>query len=143
MPKGDKISDEEMIKVIADFLEQGLVGNIVSMFKADTSYYPLVGEVLKDERFAVRLGVAVLFEELKEDRPQDVVLALPALKPLLDSSTPAYVRGEAVSIIGTIGTSEALELLGPLVKDDDPQVAEIAKDFLGIVKASAWKEPVF
>ena len=88
------------------------------------------------------LGVLVLFEELKEERPQDVVLALPALKPLLDSSTPAYVRGEAVSLIGTIGTSEALELLGPLVNDNDPQVAEIAEDFLAIVKGSAWGEPV-
>ncbi|MEN8257166.1 MAG: HEAT repeat domain-containing protein [Thermodesulfobacteriota bacterium] len=125
------MGDEEMIQVIADFLEQGLVGNIVSMFKADTNYYPLVGEVLKDERFAVRLGVAVLFEELKEERPQDVAMALPALTPLLDTSTPAYVRGEVVSIIGTIGTSESLELLKPLVKDPDPQVAEIARDFVG------------
>ncbi len=131
MPKSDQISDPEMIKVIADFLDQGLVGNIVAMFKADTSYYPLVAEILKDERFAVRLGVSVLFEELKEVRPQEVTLALPALTPLLAKSTPAYVRGEAVSIIGIIGSGEALELLKPLVSDDDCQVAEIARDYLG------------
>ncbi len=130
MPKSDQISDEEMIKVIADFLEQGLVGNIVAMFKADTSYYPLVAEILKDERFAVRLGVSVLFETLKEERPQEVAIALPALTPLLAKTTPAYVRGEAVSIIGIIGSGEALELLKPLVSDDDSQVAEIARDYL-------------
>ena len=131
MPKSDQISDEEMITVIADFLEQGLVGNIVSMFKVDSSYYPLVGEVLKDDRFAVRLGVSVLFEELKELCPQNLPLALPNLEPLLDPQTPAYVRGEAVSVIGMIGTDKALELLKPLVSDSDPQVAEIAKDYVG------------
>ncbi len=130
MPKSDQISDEEMIKVIADFLDQGLVANIVSMFKADTSYYPLVAEVLKDERFAVRLGLSVLFEELKEERPHEVVLALPNLLPLLDKTTAAYVRGEAVSIIGIIGGPEALDHLQPLVNDDDPQVSEIARDYL-------------
>ncbi len=130
MSKGDQVSDEEMVQVIADFLEQGLVANIVSMFKADPSYYPLVGEILKDERFAVRIGVSVLFEELKEERPHEVVLALSALTPLLAKTTPAYVRGEAVSIVGIIGGGAALELLRPLVNDDDPQVSEIARDYL-------------
>ncbi len=130
MPKSAQISDEEMIRVIADFLDQGLVANIVSMFKADTSYYPLVAEVLKDERFAVRLGVSVLFEDLKEERPDEVVLALSGLAPLLDKTTPAYVRGEAVSIVGIIGNAEALALLKPLANDDDPQVAEIVRDYL-------------
>lgn len=125
-----EISDTEMVRVIADFLEQGLVGNIVAMFKADTGYYRLIGEVLQDERFAVRLGVAVLFEELIEQRPVEVSLALPALAPLLHSSTPAYVRGEAVNLLGMIGSKKALALIEPLAHDHDSQVSEIVKDFL-------------
>lgn len=132
MPENHQVSDAEMVRVIADFLDQGLVGNIVSMFKADQRSYALVGEVLRDERFAVRLGVSVLFEELKEARPQEVALALPVLVPLLAATTPAYVRGEAVSIIGIIGTDQALALLRPLVHDADPQVAEIVRDYLGL-----------
>lgn len=132
MPENHQVSDGEMVRVIADFLDQGLVGNIVSMFKADQRYYPLVGEVLRDERFAVRLGVSVLFEELKEARPQEVALALPGLTPLLAATTPAYVRGEAVSVIGIIGTDPALALLKTLVHDADPQVAEIVRDYLGL-----------
>lgn len=128
--KGDQVSDAQMIQVIADFLDQGLVANIVALFKAEPRYYALVGEILKDERFAVRLGVSVLFEELKEERPQEVGLVLPGLIPLLDPSTPAYVRGEAVSIIGMVGTEEALALLRPLCQDADPQVSEIARDYL-------------
>jgi hypothetical protein len=132
MPKSDQISGEEMIRVIADFLDQGLVGNIVSMFKADNGYYPLVGEILKDERFAVRLGLSVLFEELKEHHPHQVALALPGLIPLLAKTTPAYVRGEAVSILGIIGGDEALALLKPLINDEDSQVSEIVRDYLDI-----------
>lgn len=131
MPNKQQVSDEEMIQVIADFLEQGLVDNIISMFKADTSYYRLVGEVLKDERFAVRLGLTVLFESLQEERPKELELALPALLPLLATDTPAYVRGEAVNLLGMIGSPEALRHLAPLVNDADPQVAEIASDYCG------------
>lgn len=121
--------DKEMISVIADFLEQGLADNIVAMFKAYTHYYPLIGEVLKDERFAVRLGVSVLFEELVAERPTEVELAVPALIELLDPQTPAYVRGEAAGVLGIIGSPTALAALAPLVDDADPQVAEIARDY--------------
>ncbi len=130
MLESAEINDAEMVRVIADFLEQGLVGNIVAMFKADTGYYRLIGRVLQDERFAVRLGVAVLFEELIEQRPAEVTLALPALTPLLHDGTPAYVRGEAVNLLGMIGSKKALALIEPLAHDKDPQVAEIVKDFL-------------
>lgn len=126
----EQVSDQEMVTVIADFLEQGLVENIISMFKADTSYYSLVGELLKDERFMVRLGVSVLFEEMSRSRPRDAELAVPVLLPLLSSSTPAYVRGDAANILGIIGSEQALKALEPLIDDEDPQVSEIARDFV-------------
>lgn len=126
----EQVSDQEMVTVIADFLEQGLVENIISMFKADPRYYSLVGELLKDERFRVRLGVSVLFEELSRSRPRDTELAVPVLLPLLSSSTPAYARGEAANILGIIGSEQALKALEPLVDDEDPQVVEIARDFV-------------
>ncbi len=123
-------SDQEMITVIADFLEQGLADNIVSMFKSDAIYYPLIGEILQDERFAVRMGVLLVFEELVAAKVAEVALAIPVLKPLLAPETPAYVRGEAVTVLGTIATEESLGLIAPLVTDADPQVAEIARDFM-------------
>ena len=124
-----EVDDKEMIEVIADFIEQGLVENIVAMFKADKSYYRLTGEILADERFAVRLGVSVLFEYLVAEKPEEVELAVPSLIALLNPKTPAYIRGEAVGVLGLIGSEQALAALKPLVKDDDPQVAEIAKDY--------------
>ncbi|RUM42691.1 MAG: hypothetical protein DSY80_06765, partial [Desulfocapsa sp.] len=54
-PHPAEVSDEELLKVIADFLEMGYVENIVAMFKQDQRYYDWVGDLIKDQRFAVRL----------------------------------------------------------------------------------------
>jgi hypothetical protein len=43
-----------------------------------------------------------------------------------------------VSIVGIIGGARALELLGPLINDADPQVSEIARDYLNAYKWSVW-----
>ncbi len=124
-----EVSDAELKKVIADFLEMGHVDNIVEMFKRDPLYYSWAGELLDDERFGVRLGMTVLFEELKRICPDDIERAVPSLSALLLSS-PAYVRGEAVSILGIIGTPVALQHVEEALKDDSPQVREVAGDVL-------------
>lgn len=119
----------ELITVIGDFLEMGHVENIMAMFKQDTSLYALSGELLRDERFMVRMGMAVLFEELKGLRPQEVALAIPALLPVLGEETP-WMRGEAVNLLGIIGTPEALAHIKPLADDPEPQIREMVGDIL-------------
>lgn len=123
------VSDEEIKKVIGDFLEMGHVENIVAMFKQEPRYYAMTGDLLRDERYMVRLGLAVLFEELVASRPEKVPLAVPSLLPLLPEQDP-FLRGEAANLLGIIGTPEALAALKPLLADPDPQVAEIARDIL-------------
>lgn len=122
-------NDPQLLKVIADFLEMGHVENIVAMFKQDPSLYGLTGELLRDERYMVRMGMAVLFEELAAIRPEEVGLAIDALLPLLDDKTP-WVRGEAANLLGIIGGNEAGEHLKSMRNDADPQVREIVRDFL-------------
>ncbi len=124
-----EVSRNELIKVIKDFLEMGHVENIMAMFKQDTTLYGLTAELINDERFKVRMGVAVLFEELKASNPEDVTLAIPALIPLLQEKT-SYIRGEAVSLLMTIGTPEAALAIAQLKDDPDSQVAEMVADFL-------------
>ena len=125
----EDINREELLKVIGDFLEMGHVENIVAMFKKDDSLYGLTGDLLRDERFAVRLGMAVLFEELVRLRPHDTSKAIGSLLPLLTETVPV-LRGEAATILGIINTDEALHTLKPLRNDPDPQVAEIVGDIL-------------
>ena len=120
---------QELVQVIADFLAMGHVENIVAMFKQDESCYSLVGLILQDERLVVRIGLAVLFEELKRIRLDEIVQATSTLVPLLTHDTPA-IRGEAAHLLGIIGTSEALASLQFLCDDPDPQVQEIIADIL-------------
>lgn len=125
----EEVSDKELKKVIADFLEMGHVDNIFEMFKQDARYYCWVGELLDDERFNVRLGVSVLFEELKAHCKDDVHLAVSSLCRALGDTSP-HVRGEAVNVLGIIGSAEALDCVRKALEDDSPQVREVARDVL-------------
>ena len=136
MHDGDDI---DLVKVIGDFLELGHVENIVAMFKQDRSLYSLTGDLLRDERFAVRLGVAVLFEELAVIKPADLRLTIPALLPLLEETNP-ILRGEAATILGIIGGQEAIDSLQTLQNDPDQQVLEIVTDILRRQKTSNTPE---
>lgn len=124
-----EVGDEELKKVIADFLDMGHVDNIVAMFKQEPRYHAWVGELLHDRRFAVRLGVSVLFEELKAQRPEEIALAENGLIAALASEL-AQVRGEAVSVLGIIGTARAIEHVRRHLDDPAPEVAEVARDVL-------------
>jgi hypothetical protein len=125
-PPTNEVSDQDLKKVIADFLDQGHVENIIAMFRRDPRYYEWTGDILLDERFNVRLGVTVLFEELRTIQPDKPALAIPSLVKLLDSENP-IMRGEAVSILGIIGTSEAMTLFRSLQNDPSPQVREMVQ----------------
>lgn len=124
-----EVSDEELLKVMADFLEMGFAENIVAMFKQEPRYYQWTGQLLEDERFAVRLGVSVLFEYLVADRPDDIHLAVPSLSRALQNKT-AWVRGEAVSVLAIIATGEAIDLVKTVVNDPAPEVAAVVRDIL-------------
>jgi len=122
----DQVSDEELKRVIKDFLEMGHVENIVAMFRSDHHYYAWTGEILDDERFNVRLGVSVLFEELQSLQPEKLKLAIPSLAPLL-SNHSAMIRGEAINVLGIIGTDEAIKFVREMLSDPSPQVREMAE----------------
>ncbi len=125
-PPTNKVSDQDLKKVIADFLAQGHVDNIVAMFRREPIYYSWTGEILTDQRFSVRLGVSVLFEELQEIQPDKLALAIPSLVKLLQSKEP-LLRGEAVSVLGIIGTKQAMTEIGRLAGDPDAQVREMVQ----------------
>lgn len=126
----NSVSDQELKRVIADFLDQGHVENIVAMFRREPQYYTWIGDILRDQRFSVRLGVSVLFEELQQIQPEKLALATPSLVPLLSSEEP-LLRGEAVSLLGIIGGQIALDLVRGKADDPDPRVREMVQLVLG------------
>jgi HEAT repeat protein len=119
----------ELLSLIGNFIEMGHVENIAAMFRQDQRLYSLTGDLLRDERFVVRIGMAVLFEELAATRPAETQLAIPVLLPLLQEKTP-YLRGDAATLLGIIASPDALAAVALLLHDTDPQVAEIAADIL-------------
>lgn len=125
----DQVSDEELKKVIGDFLEMGHVDNIAAMFRQDDSYYDWTGEILDDERFNVRLGVSVLFEILQAEQPEKTVLAIPSLKRLLQSEQ-IHIRGEAISVLAIIGSPQALDIIETCKDDHTQQIKELVEEIL-------------
>ena len=125
----NEVTDEELRGVIKDFLEMGHVDNIVAMFDRDSRYFSWTGDLLDDERFSVRLGVSVLFEELQARGNDLLHLAVPSLEKLLDSDK-ALLRGEALSVLAIIGHSGLGRQAERLRRDSDAQVREIAEDIL-------------
>ena len=125
------VSDTELLQVIGDFLAMGHVDNIVAMFRQDPRYYGWSGQLLTDERYSVRLGVSVLFEHLAVLCPEQLPLAIPSLVQQLDNPLE-WVRGEAVSVLGIIGTEAALAPLRLLLNDSSPQIVEIVRDIMEI-----------
>ncbi len=126
---GQTVSDAELLQVMADFLNMGHVENIVAMYRQDNRYYDWTGDLLADERFAVRLGVSVLFEYLVEEDSDNVALAVPSLTRQLGNEN-SWIRGEAASVLGIIGSPEALARVETMLDDPDDQVVEVARDIL-------------
>ena len=122
----NEVTDNELKKVIADFLEMGHVDNIIAMFRREPSYFAWTGELLSDERFNVRLGLTIVFEDLQHINGVDLNLATPSLATLLNDESP-LLRGEAIGILGIIGTDEARELINTRRKDSSPQVREMVE----------------
>ena len=121
---------DKLKEMIADFIQKGFLENTIDMFKHDASLYSITGDLLRDERVRVRIGVAALLEELQKERPLEARLALTSLLPLLRDNNPT-VRGDAAYLIATVGGREGRESLKPLLNDPEPQVAEVVRDILG------------
>jgi len=125
-------SSPQLREIIADFLELGHVDNIIAMFKQDPSCLLLSGALIQDERFKVRMGMAVLFEELVTVMPCQVLdAAVPSLLGAMKHDA-AYVRGDAAYVLATIKSPDAIRALTGFRHDPDPQIAEIICEALEV-----------
>ncbi len=121
------VTDTETKKVIGDFLEMGHADNIIAMFRQEPKYYEWVGELLVDERLNVRLGLAVMFEELIILDAKNVDRAIPSLIEVVETEGEPLYRGEAISLLGLIGNAISLPVIKKALKDKSPQVREMAE----------------
>lgn len=128
------ISPEELKKMLADYLEKGFLENIIDMFRHDKSLYPLIGELMTDERVRVRLGMSALVETMKQEDPEHIKKAVPGILPLLKNPEPV-IRGDAAYLLGIIGHSDSIPLLKEIADNDgNPDVRLIAKEAIDEIK---------
>ena len=123
-------------KMIADYMENGLLDNIIDMFKYDKTLYEYTGYLMSDERLRVRIGATALFETLKKEDPENISRALPHMLPLLKDKNPV-IRGDAANLFGIIGNKDAIPFLEEILNDTDENVRIIAEEAIEDIKTNA------
>lgn len=119
--------------MVADYMDQGLLENIILMFQHDPTLYPMVAELLQDERIRVRMGAVALVESLAELDPGGVSAIATAIAPLLTDAS-ATIRGDAAYTVGLTGTTAHLVAVRRLLDDPFADVREIAADAVAAIE---------
>lgn len=125
--------DEELKTIVLDYMERGFLENIIDMFKHDESLFPLIIDMIKDERVRVRLGATALVEELIRKKPEPLIRMIPDIAKLLKDKNP-IVRGDGAYLLEIIGSNEALPYLIDALKDEDQDVRELVSEAIENIK---------
>jgi len=119
--------DAELKTMILDYMEKGFLENIIDMFKHDESLFPLIIDMIKDERVRVRLGATALAEELIKQKPEPLIRLIPDIAELLKDKNPT-VRGDGAYLLSAIHHKDALSFLLNAENDSDSNVREIVRE---------------
>jgi len=126
--------NSDLKKMVADYMEGGMLENIIDMFKQDKGMYSFVADLLSDERMRVRIGVTALLETLIHEDAENVKKTVPQIVSLLKDENPV-IRGDAANILGIIGSSDVIPSLRELSTDGNENVRIIAKESIEDIQA--------
>ena len=121
------MTNDELKTMVLDYMAEGYLENIIDMFKHDETLYPLVIDMISDERVRVRLGGAALVEELVKIDSVPLVRIIPDIARLLEDSNPT-LRGDAAYLLGLIRHADAIPYLLKAKDDDNVFAREIIVD---------------
>jgi len=117
----------DMQKMIAEYMENGLLDNIIDMFKYDKTLYDYIPGLMTDERMRVRIGTIALLETLKKEDAESIGKAIQPLIPLLKDENP-LIRGDVAYVLGLIGDQETIPVLEQIINNEDPNVRIIVQE---------------
>ncbi len=129
-------NNAELRAMVLDYMEKGFLENIIDMLRHDESLYPLVADMIGDDRMRVRLGATALVEEVMRNNPAPpgpILQLIPSIAKLLQDKSPT-VRGDATNLLDIIGHSDALPFLLEALDDEDAGVREIVKEAVKNIK---------
>jgi len=122
-----------MLGLIADYIEHGFLENVIDMFKHDRGLYPLIGDLIADKRGRVRIGTAVLIEELKRVSEDEVIKVIPYIAKNLRDQNPT-IRGDSAYVLGIIGHRDALPFLRDALDDEDQRVKQMVEESIDSIE---------
>jgi len=122
-------------KLIADHMEDGYLENIIDMFKHDKDLYNLIGDLIKDERLNVRIGVSALVETLKIEDKENISRAISSIIPLLKDQNPT-IRSDAAYLLEIIKNKDAIPFLKEIENDENENVRTIVKEAIEEIEAN-------
>ena len=129
-----------MKKLISDYMENGFLENIVDMFRNDKSLYPMIGDLLGDERGRVRLGAVALVETLLANDSGNILKAIPGIAVVLRNPSPT-IRGDAAYLLGIIGHKDAMPFLLEALNDENELVRGAVKESIEEIKKKGPSSP--
>ncbi len=129
-----------MKAMLIEYMGKGFLENIIAMFRQDGSLCRFLPDMLGDENMRVRLGTVALVEELAGERRDELRAAVPGLIALLGHENPT-IRGDAASVLGTIGDAVARAALEAALKDGHPGVREAVREALQEIGDRERKSP--
>lgn len=120
------MTDAEMRDMLVEHMGRGFLENIVALIKQEPLLARYVPDMISQENLGVRLGAAALVEELSAGHGDILSHAVPGLIRLLTHENPT-VRGDAASLLGTIGDVSARESLSALLDDEHAAVRDVVR----------------
>ena len=113
--------------MVADYMGNGMLENIISMFRQDESYYSMIPDLIVDERIRVRLGTTALVEELAKEKPGSFAKIIPEIAALLENENPT-VRGDAANLLAIISLPQCMPVFEKYRNDSNPDIREIIEE---------------
>ena len=117
----------DMQNMIAEYMENGCLDNIIDMFKYDKTLYDYIPGLMTDERLRVRIGTIALLETLKKEDAESIGKAIQSLITLLKDQNP-LIRGDVAYVLGLIGNLETIPVLEQMINNEDSNVGIIARE---------------
>ncbi|HMK43844.1 MAG TPA: HEAT repeat domain-containing protein [Dissulfurispiraceae bacterium] len=121
------MTNDELKQMILDHMELGFLENIVDMFRADETLFPMIVDMLQDERMRVRLGATALVEELVGTHRLRLLELTPMVAEMLKFENPTS-RGDAAYVLGMFRDPAALPYLEARAEDENEAVREVIQE---------------
>lgn len=116
-----------MKTMIADYMENGFLENIISLLKQDKNLFPILGHLISDERARVRVGAVALVETLRGEYLEEIRKAIPEIAKGLSNPNPT-IRADSAYLLGMIGHRDAVPYLSKALNDENPLVKETVEE---------------